>query len=137
MSEEENSESKDQPVKESDQPKVDSNDEEENLDEDQPQVEESEEEESIPQEELKAGYMRQSDYTKKTQELAEMRKEIEALKRANIYLYTTGISKEEQNLTAVNITKEPELVIEESIKRHNNNNIAIIPEGPYVVPRRI
>ena len=67
----------------------------------------------------------------------QTQKEIEALKRANIYLYTTGISKEEQNLTAVNITKEPELVIEESIKRHNNNNIAIIPEGPYVVPRRI
>ena len=81
MSEEENLESKDQPVKESDQPEVDSNDEEDNLDEDQPQAEESDEEESIPQEELKAGYMRQSDYTKKTQELAEMRKEIEALKK--------------------------------------------------------
>ena len=74
---EENLESNDQPVKESDQPEVNSNDEEDNLDEDQPQVEESDEEESIPEAELKAGYMRQSDYTKKTQELAEMRKEIE------------------------------------------------------------
>jgi len=81
MSEEENLESTDQPVEESDQPEVNSNDEEDNLDQDQPQQEESDGEESISQDELKAGYMRQADYTKKTQELAEMRKEIEALKK--------------------------------------------------------
>ena len=81
MSEEENLESTDQPVEESDQPEVNSNDEEDNLDQDQPQQEESDGEESISQDELNAGYMRQSDYTKKTQELAEMRKEIEALKK--------------------------------------------------------
>jgi hypothetical protein len=61
-------------------------------------------------------------------------KEIEALNKANIYLYSKGISKKEEKLAAIKLTNDPISTIEESIKKHNNNNIAIIPEGPYVVP---
>ena len=61
-------------------------------------------------------------------------KEIEALNKANIYLYSKGISKKEEKLAAIKLTNDPISTIEESIKKHNNNNIAIIPEGPYIVP---
>ena len=33
-----------------------------------------------------------------------------------------------------NITNNIEKTINESLKRHKDNNIAIIPEGPYVIP---
>ena len=61
-------------------------------------------------------------------------KEIEALNKANIYLYSKGISKKEEKLAAIKLINDPISTIEESIKKHNNNNIAIIPEGPYIVP---
>ena len=61
-------------------------------------------------------------------------KEIEALNKANIYLYSKGISKKEEKLAAIKLTNDPISTIEDSIKKHNNSNIAIIPEGPYVVP---
>jgi len=62
------------------QPEVESEESESTADEDISEQPTQDSEEEIPVEELKKGYMRQSDYTKKTQELAEMRKEIEALK---------------------------------------------------------
>lgn len=60
--------------------------------------------------------------------------EIKSLKKGNIYLYSEGLSDEEKKYTGVNITNNLQMTINESIKRHNNNNIAIIPEGPYVIP---
>lgn len=83
MDQEETMESLDQPLEEEsqDQPDVESEDDsayEET--EEQPEEDSEESEEEIPVDELKAGYLRQQDYTKKTQELAQMRKELEELK---------------------------------------------------------
>jgi nickel-dependent lactate racemase len=60
--------------------------------------------------------------------------EIKALKKGNIYLYSEGLSEEEKKYTGVNIINNLTKTIEESILKHNNNNIAVIPEGPYVIP---
>ncbi|MBH87637.1 MAG: hypothetical protein CMJ12_00590 [Pelagibacterales bacterium] len=60
--------------------------------------------------------------------------EIKSLKKANIYLFSEGLSKEEKKYTGVNIINDLNKAIDESIKKHDNNNIAIIPEGPYVIP---
>ena len=60
--------------------------------------------------------------------------EIKSLNKGNIYLYSKGLSKEEKILTGVNIISNVENKINESIKKHKNPNIAIIPEGPYVIP---
>ena len=60
--------------------------------------------------------------------------EIKSLKRGNIYLYSQGLSKEDKKYTGVNIINDLSKTINDSIKRHKNNNIAIIPEGPYVIP---
>ena len=61
--------------------------------------------------------------------------EIKSLKKGNIYLYSEGLTKEDEELTGVNIITNVENKINESIKRHKNPNIAIIPEGPYVIPK--
>jgi len=60
--------------------------------------------------------------------------EIKTLKKGNIYLYSEGLSESAKKLTGVNITNNIEKTINESINRHKDNNIAIIPEGPYVIP---
>ncbi len=60
--------------------------------------------------------------------------EIKSLIKGNIFLFSEGLSEEEKLYTGVNIINNIEKTIDESIKRHNNNNIAIIPEGPYVIP---
>ena len=60
--------------------------------------------------------------------------EIKSLTKGNIYLYSEGLSKEDKKYTGVNIINDLTKTIDESIKKHNNNNVAIIPEGPYVIP---
>ena len=60
--------------------------------------------------------------------------EIKSLKKGNIYLFSEGLSLKEKTLTGVNITNNISKTIDESIKKHQDYNIAIIPEGPYVIP---
>ena len=49
-------------------------------------------------------------------------------------IQTGVLSEEEKKYTGVNITYNLTKTINDSVKKHNNNNIAIIPEGPYVIP---
>ena len=60
--------------------------------------------------------------------------EIKSLIKGNIFLFSEGLSEKDKSYTGVNIINNIAKTIDESIKRHNNNNIAIIPEGPYVIP---
>ena len=60
--------------------------------------------------------------------------EIKSLIKGNIFLFSEGLSEKDKLYTGVNIINDIAKTIDESIKRHNNNNIAIIPEGPYVIP---
>ena len=60
--------------------------------------------------------------------------EIKSLMKGNIYLFSEGLSEEDKIYTGVNITNDITKTIDESIKRHSNNKVAIIPEGPYIIP---
>ena len=60
--------------------------------------------------------------------------EIKSLIKGNIFLFSEGLSEKDKLYTGVNIINNIAKTIDESIKRHNNNNIAIIPEAPYVIP---
>ena len=51
-----------------------------------------------------------------------------------VQLYTTGLSSEERKLTGVDNVESVDQAIEESIARSGDREVAIIPEGPYVVP---
>lgn len=63
--------------------------------------------EKVTLDELKAGYMRQSDYTKKTQELSQERKQIEGDKRA---FSRTSTAKEEEREVDPDVQKAIELL---------------------------
>jgi nickel-dependent lactate racemase len=52
----------------------------------------------------------------------------------NLQLFTDGLSANERALTGVDLIDSVSDAIAASISRHNDNTVAIIPEGPYVVP---
>ena len=54
---------------------------------------------------------------------------VRAMKKANIYLYSEGLNADQQKLTGVHIMKSPITAIMESVRRHNDRHVAVIPEG--------
>ena len=61
--------------------------------------------------------------------------QLKPMRVANIHLYTDGLSPEERDLTGVHVTDCIETTLKQSIERHGDTAVAVIPEGPYVVPR--
>ena len=57
-----------------------------------------------------------------------------AMRVGNIHLYSTGLSDEDQSLTGVQQITSLENEISMCIKRSGDRNLAVIPEGPYVIP---
>ena len=64
----------------------------------------------------------------------ETEMQLKSQRRANIKLYTTGLNADERALTGVEIIESVDAAIEESVRTTDDYAIAIIPEGPYVVP---
>jgi nickel-dependent lactate racemase len=60
--------------------------------------------------------------------------QVKAMKRVNIYLYTEGLTKDQQALTGVTVVKSPAAAVMESVKAQGDRRVAVIPEGPYVIP---
>ena len=60
--------------------------------------------------------------------------QIKAMRTAKIFLYTDGLSDRELELTGVNRTRSIEESIRRSVEESGGSDIAVIPEGPYVVP---
>jgi len=60
--------------------------------------------------------------------------QVKAMKRANIFLYTEGLTKEQQALTGVTVIESPLAAVTKSVKEQGDHRVAVIPEGPYVIP---
>ncbi|MGO9952672.1 MAG: nickel-dependent lactate racemase [Dissulfurispiraceae bacterium] len=60
--------------------------------------------------------------------------QVKAMKRANIFLYTGGLTKEQQALTGVTVIESPLAAVKASVEAHGDRRVAVIPEGPYVIP---
>jgi lactate racemase len=60
--------------------------------------------------------------------------QLKAMKMANIHLYTEGLTKEQQALTGINVITSPSDSIIRSVQTHNCRSVAVIPEGPYIIP---
>ncbi|HUJ19725.1 MAG TPA: nickel-dependent lactate racemase [Nitrospirota bacterium] len=60
--------------------------------------------------------------------------QVKAMKRVNIFLYTEGLTKDQQALTGVTVVKSPLAAVMESVRAHGDRRVAVIPEGPYVIP---
>lgn len=64
----------------------------------------------------------------------QTQKQLEAMRRGRVFLYTTGLSPEERRLTGVELVDDLDAALAQSLRRHGDPEIAFIPEGPYVVP---
>ncbi len=60
--------------------------------------------------------------------------QLKPMRICNIQLYTTGLSKEECRITGVELVDSVDQAIADSVMRHGDTAVAIIPEGPYVIP---
>ena len=57
------------------------------------------------------------------------------MRLAGIHLYSQGLPAEDRALTGVNVVDSIEDAVARSIETSGDPTIAVIPEGPYVVPR--
>ncbi|MDG2071862.1 MAG: nickel-dependent lactate racemase [Pseudomonadales bacterium] len=54
---------------------------------------------------------------------------------ANVHLFSQGLDPEDYHLTGVQMTTSIEATIAKSVSESGDRRVAIIPEGPYVIPR--
>ena len=64
----------------------------------------------------------------------QTQKQVQSMRRGTVELYTTGLDAEERRITCVPIIPDITAAIRRSIERTGDPTIAVIPEGPYVVP---
>ena len=60
--------------------------------------------------------------------------QLKPMRRARVQLVTTGLDAAERRATGVEIVPSLDAAIAESIARSGDATIAVIPEGPYLVP---
>ena len=61
--------------------------------------------------------------------------QLKPMRRAGIHLYSRGLPAEDRALTGVNLVDSVEGAIARSVESSGDPAVAVIPEGPYVVPR--
>jgi nickel-dependent lactate racemase len=59
---------------------------------------------------------------------------VESLKKGEIFLYSQNLAQENWALTCVHQTENPKNEILDSAERNGDPHVAVIPEGPYVIP---
>ncbi|MBZ5667299.1 MAG: nickel-dependent lactate racemase [Acidobacteriia bacterium] len=60
--------------------------------------------------------------------------QLKPMRKGRVAMYTEGLSDEERRMTGVALVASIEDAVHDSITRAGDNAIAVIPEGPYVVP---
>ncbi|RYC30315.1 nickel-dependent lactate racemase [Lichenibacterium minor] len=60
--------------------------------------------------------------------------QLKSLRLGRVELYTTGLDEDDRAITGVNIVTNIDRAIEEAMSRVGDPAIAVIPEGPYVIP---
>jgi nickel-dependent lactate racemase len=60
--------------------------------------------------------------------------QLKPMRVGRIQLYTTGLDDDERRATGVELVGSIEQALAQSVERTGDRSIAVIPEGPYVVP---
>jgi nickel-dependent lactate racemase len=60
--------------------------------------------------------------------------QLKPMRVGRIQLYTEGLDTEERRITGVELINSVDEAIAASVDRYGDGSVAIIPEGPYVVP---
>ncbi|MCX5494508.1 nickel-dependent lactate racemase [Kaistia dalseonensis] len=61
--------------------------------------------------------------------------QLKPMRLGKVALYSTGLAGDDRRLTGVTMVDDIEAAIAESMALSGDRDVAIIPEGPYVVPR--
>lgn len=64
----------------------------------------------------------------------QTQKQLAPMKHGTVHLYTDGLSADEKFLTGVHCVSDLQSAVEASLNRHSAPSLAVIPEGPYVIP---
>jgi nickel-dependent lactate racemase len=59
---------------------------------------------------------------------------LKPLRVGHIQLYSTGLSESERDLVFVEMVPSVEEAVAASVRAHGDGSIAVVPEGPYVIP---
>jgi len=60
--------------------------------------------------------------------------QLKPMRIARIALYSDGLAGEDRRLTGVDMIDSIEEAVARSVREHDDPHVAVIPEGPYVVP---
>ena len=60
--------------------------------------------------------------------------QLRPMRAGTVHLYTEGLAPEDRALTGVRMTESIADSVAESAARHGDPRVAVIPEGPYLVP---
>ena len=60
--------------------------------------------------------------------------QLKSTRTGKVCLFTTGLSDDDHALTGVERISDMTAAIAQSMAEHNDSAVAVIPEGPYVVP---
>jgi hypothetical protein len=60
--------------------------------------------------------------------------QLKSLRLARVDLYTTGLKGDDQLATGVNLIASVDDAIAASVARTGDPAVAVIPDGPYVIP---
>ena len=60
--------------------------------------------------------------------------QLKSLRAGHVQLYTTGLDDEERRLTGVETIDSIDAALAAAVARSGDSDVAVVPEGPYVVP---
>jgi len=60
--------------------------------------------------------------------------QLKPMRRGRVQLYTTGLSGDDRRVTGVEMVDSVDRAVKASLERSGDPAVAVIPEGPYVVP---
>ncbi len=60
--------------------------------------------------------------------------QLKPMKAGSVHLYSGGLSGEDRRLTGVNLIDSVEEVLHRFVEASGDTSVAVVPEGPYVVP---
>ena len=60
--------------------------------------------------------------------------QVKPMRLAQVHLFTRGLGEADRALTGVRLVESVEAAVAASVRRSGDRAVAVIPEGPYVVP---
>jgi nickel-dependent lactate racemase len=60
--------------------------------------------------------------------------QLKPMKAGRVHLYSGGLPAQDRGLTGVNLVDSVRAAVEQSVQETGDDAVAVIPEGPYVVP---